>query len=214
MKLASHFTSCLFSFDVREAMKRGVNRPTDQRILKIILLGFRIQSKISTDLRILNLQRFAVSSIFWVRILDFACEEVRIVDRKGFQKMRCFWVCVFFLSRPDETHFMSRIREIITNYGQHEERRRICITWTWQTPSKLHGLVNMLVLKMSASFENGCASETRSLIASILPTENRHFRLHLTPVVRPKNVFVRWLFTRRLDLHIERGGLNESLQYG
>ena len=59
--------------------------------------------------------------------------------------MRCFWVCVFFLSRPDETHFMSRIREIITNYGQHEERGRICITW--QTPSKLHGLVNMLVLK-------------------------------------------------------------------
>ena len=61
--------------------------------------------------------------------------------------MRCFWVCVFFLSRPDETHFMSCIREIITNYGQHEERGRICITLTWQTPSKLHGLVNMLVLK-------------------------------------------------------------------
>ena len=29
-----------------------------------------------------------------------------------------------------------------------------------------------------------------------------------------KKIFVRWLFTRRLDLHIERGGLNESLQYG
>ena len=145
MKLASHFTSCLFSFDVREAMKRGLNRPTDRRILKIILLGFRIQSEISTDLRILNLQRFAVSSIFWVRILDFACEEVRIVDRKGCQKCVVSGYVYFFLSRPDETHFMSRIREIITNYGQHEERGRICITW--QTPSKLHGLVNMLVLK-------------------------------------------------------------------
>ena len=55
-------------------------------------------------------------------------------------------MCIF-LSWPDETHCMSRIREIITNYGQHEERGRICITWTWQTPSKLHGLVNMLVLK-------------------------------------------------------------------
>ena len=45
--------------------------------------------------------------------------------------------------------------------------------------------------KMSASFENSCAPETRSLIASRLSTENRHFRLHLTPVVRPKNIFVR-----------------------
>ena len=63
---------------------------------------------------------------------------------------------------------------------------------------------------MSASFENSCAPETRSLITSRLSTENRHRRLHLTPVVRPKNIFVRWHFTRRLDLHIERGGLNES----
>ena len=30
------------------------------------------------------------------------------------------------------------------------------------------------------------APETRSLIASRLSTENRHFRLYLTPVVRPK----------------------------
>ena len=69
-------------------------------------------------------------------------------------------------------------------------------------------------IMMSASFENSCPPETRSLIASRLSTENRHFRLYLTPVVRTKNIFVRWLFTRRLDLHIERGGLNESLQYG
>ena len=39
---------------------------------------------------------------------------------------------------------------------------------------------------MSASFENSCAPETRSLIASRLSTENRHFRLHSTPVVRAK----------------------------
>ena len=57
-------------------------------------------------------------------------------------------------------------------------------------------------IMMSASFENSCPPETRSLIASRLSTENRHFRLYLTPVVRTKNIFVRWLFTRRLDLHI------------
>ena len=30
-----------------------------------------------------------------------------------------------------------------------------------------------------------------SLIASRLSTENRHFRLHLTPVVRSRSIFVR-----------------------
>ena len=114
MKLASHFTSCLFSFDVREAMKRGVNRPTDRRILKIILLGFRIQSEISTDLRILNLQRFTVSSIFWVRILDFACEEVRIVDRKGCQKCVVSGYVYFFVTAGrDSLH--------VTHQGNNNE---------------------------------------------------------------------------------------------
>ena len=42
-----------------------MNGPTGQWILKIILPGLRIQSEILTDLRILNLQRFAISSIFW-----------------------------------------------------------------------------------------------------------------------------------------------------
>ena len=41
-------------------------------------------------------------------------------------------------------------------------------------------------IMMSASFENSCPPETRSLIASRLSTENRHFRLYLTPVVRTK----------------------------
>lgn len=86
--------------DQRGAFMRGVNRLTDQRILKIILPGFRIQSEIVTDLRILKLQRFAVSSIFWVRILDFACEEVRIVDLNDRQK------CVV----PGYLHFLSRTR--------------------------------------------------------------------------------------------------------
>ena len=50
-----------------------MNRRTDRRILKIFLPGFRIQSEILTDFRILQLQRIADSSIFWVRILDFSC---------------------------------------------------------------------------------------------------------------------------------------------
>ena len=39
-----------------------------RRILKIFLLGFRIQSDILTDFRILQLQRIANSSVFWARI--------------------------------------------------------------------------------------------------------------------------------------------------
>ena len=54
---------------------RGVNRRTDRRILKIFLPGFRIQSEILTDFRILQLQRIAYSSIFGARILDFACNK-------------------------------------------------------------------------------------------------------------------------------------------
>ena len=46
-----------------------MNRRTDRRILKIFLPGFRIQSEISTDFPILQLQRIADSSTFWARIL-------------------------------------------------------------------------------------------------------------------------------------------------
>ena len=52
-----------------------MNRRTDQRILKIFLPGFRIQSETLTDFRILQLQRIADSSIFGARILDFACNK-------------------------------------------------------------------------------------------------------------------------------------------
>ena len=43
----------------------------------------------------------------------------------------------FFVT--DETFCMSRVSEIVTHCGQQEERGRICITWTWQTPSELLG---------------------------------------------------------------------------
>ena len=41
-----------------------MNRRTDRRILQIFLPGFRIQSEILTDFRILQLQRNADLSIF------------------------------------------------------------------------------------------------------------------------------------------------------
>ena len=45
--------------------KRGVNRPTERRVLKVFLLKFRIQSKLLTDLEILQLQWITDSSIFF-----------------------------------------------------------------------------------------------------------------------------------------------------
>ena len=73
---------------------RGVNRLTDQRILTVFSPGFRIQSKILTDLRILQLQRFAVFIDFRARSLDFACDKVRIVDLSDRQKCLVLFVFV------------------------------------------------------------------------------------------------------------------------
>ena len=97
-----------------------MNRLTDRRILQIILPGFRIQSEILTDFRILKLQRFAVRSIFWVRILDFACQEVRIVDRgsERTSEMRCFWT--FFCHGRDSQHVTHQGNSIVTHYGQQD----------------------------------------------------------------------------------------------
>ena len=57
-----------------------MNRPTDRRIVKIFLPGFRNKSEILTDLRILQKQRIADSSIFWPRILDFVCNKIFFPD--------------------------------------------------------------------------------------------------------------------------------------
>ena len=89
-----------------------MNRLTDQRILTVFSPGFRIQSKIWTDLRILQLQRFAVFIDFWARSLDFACDKVRIVDLSDRQKSLVLFVfvcvaVVFFLygqDSPNVTH--------------------------------------------------------------------------------------------------------------
>ena len=92
-----------------------MNRLTDQRILTVFSPGFRIQSKILTDLRILQLQRFAVFIDFWARSLDFACDKVRIVDLSDRQKCLvlfvfvCVTVVFFFFFCTGKTHRMSRI---------------------------------------------------------------------------------------------------------
>ena len=85
--------------------KRGVNRLTDQRILTVFSPGFRIQSKILTDLRILQLQRFVVFIDFWARSLDFACDKVRIVDLSDSQK--CLVLFVFVCVRCCSSFFFS-----------------------------------------------------------------------------------------------------------
>ena len=96
-----------------------MNRLTDQRILTVFSPGFRIQSKILTDLRILQLQRFAIFIDFWARSLDFACDKVRIVDLSDRQKCLALFVflcvcvaVVFVCFCTDKTHRMSRSREI------------------------------------------------------------------------------------------------------
>ena len=74
-----------------------MNRLTDQRILTVFSPGFRIQSKLLTDLPILQLQWFAVFLYFWARSLDFACDKVRIVDLSDRQK--CLFLFVFVCVR-------------------------------------------------------------------------------------------------------------------
>ena len=94
-----------------------MNRLTDQRILTVFSPGFRIQSKILTDLWILQLQRFAVFIDFWARSLKFACDKVRIVDLSDLQKclvlfvFLCVCVAVVFFSvrtRLTECHAVGK----------------------------------------------------------------------------------------------------------
>ena len=71
-----------------------MNRPTDQRIPTVFLPGFRIQSENFNELAdpaiaaVCGFHRF-----FWVRIVDFACDKVRIVDLSDCQKCLFVWVC-------------------------------------------------------------------------------------------------------------------------
>jgi hypothetical protein len=57
-----------------------VNRFSDRRILPKKLFGFRIWQIFYTDLRILLIQRIADLSNILARIVDFACNLVRILD--------------------------------------------------------------------------------------------------------------------------------------
>ena len=59
---------------------RGANRRMDRQILKIFLPGFRIQSEILMDFRILQLQEFIH---FWAQILDFACNKSIFASDSG-----------------------------------------------------------------------------------------------------------------------------------
>ena len=58
----------------------GVNRFSDRRIPPKKLFGFRIWRIFYTDLRILLIHRIADLSNILARIVDFACNLVRILD--------------------------------------------------------------------------------------------------------------------------------------
>ena len=58
----------------------GVNRFSDRRISQKKLFGFRIWRIFYTDLRILLIQRIADLSNILARIVDLACNLVRILD--------------------------------------------------------------------------------------------------------------------------------------
>ena len=58
----------------------GVNRFSDRQILLKKLFGFWIWQIFYTDLRILLIQRIADLSNILARIVDFACNLVRILD--------------------------------------------------------------------------------------------------------------------------------------
>ena len=83
--------------------RRRVNRLTDQRILTVFSPGFRIQSKILTDLRILQLQRFAVFIDFfgpgvWILlVIKFGLWISVIVRNIPFCLFLCVCVAVVFV---------------------------------------------------------------------------------------------------------------------
>jgi hypothetical protein len=58
----------------------GVNRFSDRRISQKKLFGFRIWLIFYTDLRFLLIQQIADLSNILARIVDFACNLVRILD--------------------------------------------------------------------------------------------------------------------------------------
>ena len=58
----------------------GVNKFSDRRISQKKLFGFRIWRIFYTDLRILLIQRIADLSNILARIVDLACNLVRILD--------------------------------------------------------------------------------------------------------------------------------------
>ena len=68
-------------------IERGLNRPTDQRTPTVFFA--RISDSERKFERIggsCNCSGLRFSSIFWVRILDFACDKVRIVNLSDYQK--------------------------------------------------------------------------------------------------------------------------------
>ena len=107
-----------------------MNRLTDQRILTVFSLGFRIQNKILTDLRILQLQRFAVFIDFfpgvWILLVIKFGLWISVIVRMMFGfvffcvRVRCcsffFFFFFFVRTRLTECH-AQEYREMVMHYG-------------------------------------------------------------------------------------------------
>ena len=116
----------------------GVNRFSDCRISQKKLFGFRIWRKFYTDLRILLIQRIAGLSNILARIVDLACNLVRILDCD-------FIVELLADSNLDKTIVGSRI------LLQIWEDRRICIP-LFTPPPALVGSMRALVAPSPVKF--------------------------------------------------------------
>ena len=116
-----------------------MNRFSDRRISQKKLFGFRIWRIFYTDLRILLIQRIADLSNILSRIVDLACNLVRILD------------CDFILelladSNLDKSIVGSRI--LLQIWAD----RRICIPWPIHPPPPPHYICiefpNLLMYQM------------------------------------------------------------------
>jgi hypothetical protein len=126
---------------------RGTNRFSDRRISQKKLFGFRIWRIFYTDLRILLIQRIADLSNILARIVDLACNLIRILDCD-------FIVELLADSNLDKTIVGSRILLRIW------ANRRICIPLLTPPPA----LLIISPLELIAEFINSAKPESMSAI--------------------------------------------------
>ena len=134
-----HGSRCRFRFLYGWGGGGGVNRFSDRRISQKKLFGFRIWRIFYTDFRILLIQRIADLSNILSRIVDLACNLVRILDCD-------FIVELLADSNLDKTIVGSRI--LLQIWGD----RRICIPLF--TPPPLYHCIALSLFSSSPIFSD------------------------------------------------------------